>query len=568
MRIGLACLTRVPTPAALGAMLTADRRLRLVVLPDVVLADDAISALLGCDVAIAGVRLHEDRRQAVILYQGQIHAWQPMDTSALPDVPVIEVEGVSVACLLAGELSSPERVRQALFAGTEVLLAPGAGRIDHRSLAARLSRSARAWENHMAIAYAAPTGAEIWDHNGDARVEAAGDATGVLDIASLRQRRAVPFANLPAQVRTRLYADQYARVAAMPKAAPQDSGPVYDVLMAQTHQRFATDANRRDEIYASALDQAIALAMPFAMSPQTKLVVFPEFFLQGTPFFQPLSFWTHMGIRIPGPETDRLAEFAIKSGCHVSCALLEFDPEWPNRWFNTAIIIAPDGKIILRYRKLQCADVNGLLNNTTVGNIYSAYRQRYGDSAILPVVDTPIGVLGTAICYDSNFPEMWRLLALSGAEVICYPTGEPHNIRRPVWARTKQAHAAETQMYIASANSGSEQFHADAAVTHFHKGHSALIDFDGRVVVEADTNGILPLVGTVDLGALRRARADAHDNPLADLPLAAIAARYAGHDGFPVDCFLDQPMQTPMEGVAKVVETVGRYQARGVYRRP
>ena len=77
------------------------------------------------------------------------------------------------------------------------------------------------------------------------------------------------------------------------------------------------------------------------------------------------------GIRIPGPETARLAEFARQCDVHVCAMVFEYDPDWPLRYFNTAIIIAPSGEIVLRYRKLQCADLNGLLNVTTPGNVAS-----------------------------------------------------------------------------------------------------------------------------------------------------------------------------------------------------
>ncbi len=246
--------------------------------------------------------------------------------------------------------------------------------------------------------------------------------------------------------------------------------------------------------------------------------------------------------------------------------VFEYDPEWPLRYFNTAIIIAPSGEIVLRYRKLQCADLNGLLNVTTPGNVYTRYVERYGYAALFPVVDTPIGRLGALICYDSNWPELWRALALGGAEVICNPTSEIHSDRREYWYAAKRAHAAEQRVYVASANAGSEQFRPGAPVTGMNRGHSALIDFDGTLLAHADGPGVVPLVGSIDLGALRWHAPAPATSPRRFRP-EAVAEAYAAFPGFPLDCFLDQPMISPQEGTTLVRAQIDRLFDQGVFTR-
>jgi predicted amidohydrolase len=495
------------------------------------------------------------------------------------------------ACLVGEDPLAPEYVRLAVFRGAEYVFNPATGRADHRAAAREFSRGARAWENHLVLASASlagvagPAGAapaafdgrgngEIWGCNGELLAQSASSVvTAVVDTDVLRARRAEPWVNFPAQLRSALYGPIYRRAAeggwpttpapAAPTAVPD---PAYDVLLMQAHQTFVTDLETRDATIAGNLSRALMMARPFCLRPQTRLAVFPEFFLQGASGERSLEFWEKSCIRVDGPEVATLGQFARECNIYLCGAILEYDPEWPQRFFNTALILSPAGEVILRYRKLQCADLNGLLNITTPGNIYSAYVERYGPEALVPVVDTEIGRLGALVCFDSNWPELWRALRLQGVEVVCNPTSEIHSSRREPWYRAKRAHAAENQLYVASSNCGSEQFHPSAMVTGMNRGHSALIDYDGALVACADGPGVVPLLGRIDLGALRRARADAADDPLTDFRAAAVAEAYLGFPGFPLDCFALQPMQRAAEGPAKVRAQIARLTAAGVLK--
>jgi predicted amidohydrolase len=515
-------------------------------------------------------------------------------------VAVAETACGRVALLVADDLLHPEYARLALFSGAELLLNPCTERRDERSEARHLSRGARAWENHACVlvssagapreadgtpspAFSGRRVAEIWNFTGQLLV--AGDdavVTAVLDLQALRARRGEPWINFPAQLRTGLYAGAYAegarsapRIGAPPAPGGAAGGapsvdapapPAYDVLMMQTHEAFIGSPEDRDSTIDDNLTRALGLARLFCLRPTTRLLVLPEFALQGSDGPHPQDYWERVGIRIPGPETARLGAFARECNVYVCAMVFEYDPEWPQRYFNTSVILSPEGEVILRYRKLQCADLNGLLNVTTPGNVFTRYVERYGYDALVPVVDTPIGRLGTLICYDANWPELWRALAMKGAEVICNPTSEIHSDRRPHWYAAKRAHAAENRVYVASANAGSEQFRPGAPVTGMNRGHSALIDFDGHLAACADGPGVVPLVGRIDLGTLRRARARAAARPGA-FRADAVAGAYAAFQGFPLDCFLERPMQSVAEGPALVRAQLERLYANGVFRR-
>jgi predicted amidohydrolase len=492
-------------------------------------------------------------------------------------VPVASTPHGRIACLPGDDLLHPEYARLAMFGGAEIIANPCAEFLDERSQARHFSRGARAWENHAAVVSTSlataleatgPAGrghglAEIWNFDGRLLVAGGGPcATGTLDLASLRSRRAEPWINFPAQLRTGLYAGAYAAAARAltdAEALERDAAaapPPYDVLMMQTHEVFIGGPEDRDATIADNLDRAFSLARGFCARPTTRLVVLPEFALQGSDGCHPHEYWERVGIRIPGPETERIGAFARQFDVYVCAMVFEYDPEWPLRYFNTSIIVSPEGEVVLRYRKLQCADLNGLLNITTPGNVFTHYVERYGYEALFPVVDTPIGRLGTLICFDSNWPELWRALALHGAEVICNPTSEIHSDRRPHWYAAKRAHAAENRVYVAMANAGSEQFRPGAPVTGMNRGHSALIDYNGAFASHADGAGVVPLLGRIDLGALRRARARAARRPGIFRP------------GFPLDCFLQTPMMLPGEGPALVRGQIERLFERGVFARP
>ena len=109
-----------------------------------------------------------------------------------------------------------------------------------------------------------------------------------------------------------------------------------------------------------------------------------------------------------------------------------------------------------------------------------------GDKAV--VVETPLGRIGLAVCYDLRFPELFRLLLSEGAEIIALPsaftqyTGEAH------WQLLLRARAVENQAWLIGANQVG--MHANGRSTY---GHSAIIEPWGYVAADAkgDTEQIV-----------------------------------------------------------------------------
>ncbi len=109
---------------------------------------------------------------------------------------------------------------------------------------------------------------------------------------------------------------------------------------------------------------------------------------------------------VPGPFTRQLEEIASRHGCVIVCGMGEVDEE-SDLYYNTAVVVGPQG-YLGKYRKTHffSADAKWAVE---------------GDLGF-PVWDTPVGRLGVEVCMDATYPETGRLLALRGAEVICFPT--------------------------------------------------------------------------------------------------------------------------------------------------
>jgi nitrilase len=160
-----------------------------------------------------------------------------------------------------------------------------------------------------------------------------------------------------------------------------------------------------------------------------------------------------------------------------------------------SLVYGPDGQRIGRYDKIHLFDVN-------VPDAAESHRESAGFVAGRnPVVlETPVGRLGVAVCYDLRFPELFRRMAEMGAEcfvvsaAFTVPTGEAH------WDVLTRARAVENLCHlVVSAQVGE---HQNGRRTY---GYSAVIDHWGRAV-SALPAGVGFAIGEVDLDAQARTR--------------------------------------------------------------
>lgn len=293
----------------------------------------------------------------------------------------------------------------------------------------------------------------------------------------------------------------------------------------------------------------------------SRLYVFPEFFLQGFELGRSVADWVAASLRIPGPETARLGQVARETGAYIAGMAYEVMDDFPGRYFNTAFVISPEGHVVLRYHKLY-----SMTTKTTPADIYDEYTRRYGGpGALFPVLDTPLGRIGILGCYDINFPEVARCLALRGAEILLHLTSEsigPHQADDGGWTIARRARAYENTCYLAMANTG--PFLDSGLPPGLSHGHSQIIGFDGRVMHMAEGAGEMLVTATIDIEALRRQRTMKRFNFLAELIPGAHAPVYAQADGWPLNAYRDLPVGSLQDNVDLYDEVLETQRAKGL----
>ncbi len=257
------------------------------------------------------------------------------------------------------------------------------------------------------------------------------------------------------------------------------------------------EMRRNTDRILSMIDSAVAGSAPFL---PVKLVVFPEF-AHAAPVFETAEELTKkLAVEIPNEHTERLHQKAKEHNIYIqSGTMLEVDKKYKNALFNTTCLIAPEG-ILYKYRKV---------NPWIPFEVHTSPHDIEGyEESLFPVADTPIGKLGTAICYDWLFPEVLRQLAANGAEVLIRVSAymDPWNATAPMdwWTIINRARAIENTAYVVAANQAASLKHYPP---YSWSGGSQIVDFEGRLLADASAGpGERIVVAPVDVSALRHER--------------------------------------------------------------
>jgi predicted amidohydrolase len=245
------------------------------------------------------------------------------------------------------------------------------------------------------------------------------------------------------------------------------------------------------------IDRAVLGYAPFF---PVRLLVFPEFG-HAAPIYPTVEeLLDRLAVPIPNDHTDRYRQKARQHGVYIQTAsFLERDERYPGHVFNTTCLIGPDG-LLSRYRKVHTWipwEVHASPHDLP------GYREEH-----YPVTETELGRLGVATCYDWLFPEAIRQLALGGAEVLIRISAymDPWGATPPMdwWTVVNRCRALENMAYVVAANQGAR---ADYYPPFSWPGGSMLVDYDGRILAQADPGpGEKIVVGPVDIAALRAER--------------------------------------------------------------
>lgn len=243
-----------------------------------------------------------------------------------------------------------------------------------------------------------------------------------------------------------------------------------------------------------------------------ELVLFPEAFLgtypKGLTFGSPIGRRTEQGreeyrryfdgaVTLNGPEVERLAEAASAHGIFVVMGLIE---RVGQTLYCTAAMIDPAEGLVGHHRKVMPTGAERLVWG-------------FGDGSTLPAVDSPVGKVGSVICWENYMPLMRQAMYGQGVEIYCAPTADD----RDTWRDTVRHIALEGRCFVLSAcqHITRDDFPEDYAPAFgtesgdvLMRGGSVIIDPTGTILAGPVFDEDAILVAEVDLSAKTRSHLD------------------------------------------------------------
>jgi N-carbamoylputrescine amidase len=196
---------------------------------------------------------------------------------------------------------------------------------------------------------------------------------------------------------------------------------------------------------------------------------------------------------IPCNTTDKMAALAKELGVVLIVPI--YEEAMPGLYFNTVCIFDADGAYLGKYRKTHIPDGPQYLEK---------YYFTPGDMGY-PVFDTKFGRIAVGICWDEWFPEVARLFALQGAEIIFYPSAIGSEPDRPgysshlAWQTAIRAHGICNGVFIAASN----RVGTEDEMTFY--GHSFISNPFGDFLAEAGEEEAI-LYADCDMNKVRESR--------------------------------------------------------------
>lgn len=231
---------------------------------------------------------------------------------------------------------------------------------------------------------------------------------------------------------------------------------------------------------AANVERAIGL-LETAVDEGAELMVLPELFTMGFYIFKDRNpeFFS-MAEPIPGPTTEAIRRIAKKHGVYIVSPV--FEKLASGAYRNTAPLIGPDGEIIGKYSKTHVPP-------------RPEEKFYFSPGSEFPVFPTEIGKIGMAICYDREFPEPMRVLALKGAEMIMVPSVLFPRDKASYpdgWILVNRTRALDNGVFGVFVNRGGKE----SGKEYF--GHSMIVDPRGKVLAMAGYEECV-ITATIDL---------------------------------------------------------------------
>jgi deaminated glutathione amidase len=234
-----------------------------------------------------------------------------------------------------------------------------------------------------------------------------------------------------------------------------------------------------------------------AAKKKASLVCFPEFQMAFSPRNQSVKKLTKIAETIDQSNFIlTLGESARRNRINIIATIYEKNTknnssrssinQFDNRVYDTAVIINSNGAICSVYRKVHMYDALGFRESAKM----------IAGNAIEKPVKTSVGNLGLMICYDVRFPEVSRILAINGADILAVPSAWVHGIMKEEhWQTILKARAIENGSYVA----------APDQVGRIFSGRSMVVDPFGIVILDMGNREGMEVI-EIDKSRIQNAR--------------------------------------------------------------
>jgi 5-aminopentanamidase len=232
---------------------------------------------------------------------------------------------------------------------------------------------------------------------------------------------------------------------------------------------------------AQNLDRAKGLIQR-AAEQNAGLILFPEMYLTGYVLEDKI---LKLAEAVSGPSIEILAQLARTNKISICMGFPELEPA-SRKIFNSLVCLSGRGYILAVYRKI---------------HLFDEEKKYFSSAREIKIVETPLGRTGFLICYDLEFPEMARMIALQGTDVLLVASANMHPwcYQQEIYVK---ARAMENQVFLALSNRVGREKNLVFC------GGSSLVDPMGISRIEADARSPALLIEDIDRNRIAEARND------------------------------------------------------------
>ena len=211
-------------------------------------------------------------------------------------------------------------------------------------------------------------------------------------------------------------------------------------------------------------------------------------------------------LALPIDHCDIMAYGKLAGELGVVIVTSIFERRAPGLYHNTAIVFDADGSVAGKYRKMHIPDDPAY---------YEKFYFTPGDIGFKPI-DTAVGRLGVLVCWDQWYPEAARIMALSGAQLLIYPTAigyessdapEEQTRQREAWITVQRGHAVANGLPVVAVNRvGHEPDPSRATNGITFWGNSFVAGPQGEFIFQAPTDNECTAIIDIDMHRCEQVR--------------------------------------------------------------